>query len=101
MKPRHIPVRTCAGCRQERSKREMVRVVRSVDGSVAIDPTGKLNGRGTYMCPTDECWDRAIRSGSLARALKITLEPSDRARLEAARPQFAVPATAPVIGVEQ
>lgn len=85
MRQRHVPVRTCAGCRQARPKREMVRVVRAEDGSVNVDSTGKRNGRGTYLCPQSECWERALRSGSLARALKVSLQAADRAALEQAK----------------
>lgn len=89
MRPRHVPVRTCAGCREPRPRRELVRIVRSADGSVSVDLTGKRNGRGTYVCPRLECWERAIRSGSLARALKVTIRPQDRAELERASQQYA------------
>ena len=81
MKPRHVPIRTCAGCRQERPKREMVRIVRGLDSSIGADPTGKRSGRGTYLCPRSECWTKALRSGSLARALKTHIEESDLVQL--------------------
>jgi predicted RNA-binding protein YlxR (DUF448 family) len=82
MRPRHVPMRSCAGCRQQRPKREMIRVVRATDGSVGVDPTGKQNGRGTYLCPDGSCWDRALRSGSLGRALKVPIGPPVRQELE-------------------
>lgn len=93
MKPRHLPVRTCSGCRQEWPKRDMIRVVRAPDGSVSIDPTGKRNGRGTYVCPRAECWAKALRTGSLARGLKVSLGPEDRAELERASQQFGSPSS--------
>jgi predicted RNA-binding protein YlxR (DUF448 family) len=71
----------------------MVRIVRAADGKVSIDPTGKLNGRGTYLCHEAQCWDRAMRSGSLARALKTTLSPDDRALLDEVHQVFT--ATSP------
>ena len=80
MKPRHVPLRTCAGCRQQRPKREMVRVVHGGDDVVRVDPTGKAAGRGTYVCPWAECWGLALR-GSLARVLKTTLRERDVAEL--------------------
>ncbi|MBI4214078.1 MAG: YlxR family protein [Chloroflexi bacterium] len=89
MRPRHIPIRTCAGCREVRPKREMVRVVRDFSGTVAIDQTGKINGRGTYLCPKTECWEQALQTGSLARALKISIAPADRAGLDRAWEQLA------------
>lgn len=89
MKPRHVPLRTCSGCRQQHPKREMVRVVRLEDGAVVMDETGRRNGRGAYLCRRPECWQRALRTGSLAHALKIpAISPSDRAALEQAGHQF-------------
>ncbi len=88
MKPRHVPRRTCAGCRQERPKREMVRVVRAADGTVAPDDTGKRPGRGTYLCRSQRCWRTALRNGSLARALKCELGAEDRLELERQAVQY-------------
>jgi predicted RNA-binding protein YlxR (DUF448 family) len=88
MKPRHVPIRTCAGCRQERAKRDMVRIVRGPDGSVGADPTGKRPGRGTYLCPRFECWTKAFRNGSLARALKAHIQEADLSRLRTAAEEF-------------
>lgn len=90
MKPRHLPIRTCAGCRQERAKREMVRIVRGPDGSITADPTGKRPGRGTYVCPRFECWTKAFRNGSLARALKAQIDEADLARLRNVAEEFKV-----------
>lgn len=89
MKPRHVPVRTCAGCREEHPKREMIRIVRAPDGSVTVDPTSKLNGRGAYVCPRPKCWEKALRGGSLAKALKVTITEGDRAELEKAKLHLA------------
>ena len=77
---KHVPQRTCVGCREVLPKRKMVRIVRTADG-VQIDPTGKLAGRGAYLHDRRECWERAIK-GALAHALKTTLTQADRARLE-------------------
>ena len=82
MKPRHVPLRTCAGCRQQRPKREMIRVVHGADGSVRVDPTGKAAGRGAYVCPYRECWSLALR-GSLVRVLKAPLGDADGEALRA------------------
>jgi uncharacterized protein len=82
MKPRHVPMRSCAGCRRERPKREMVRIVRTPDGPVVVDATGKRAGRGTYLCPEAECWHKALRSGALGRVLKTEITSEDRAALE-------------------
>ena len=77
---KHVPQRTCVGCREVLPKRKMVRIVRTVDG-VQIDPTGKLPGRGAYLHDRRECWERGLK-GVLGHALKTTLTQADRARLE-------------------
>jgi hypothetical protein len=75
MKPKKIPVRMCVGCREKKEKREMLRVVRTPEGGVALDDTGKLSGRGAYVCRKAECLRRAIRQNQLERQLEITLTP--------------------------
>jgi predicted RNA-binding protein YlxR (DUF448 family) len=71
-RPRHVPQRTCIVCRQTSAKRQLVRVVRTPDSRVTIDPTGKLSGRGAYLCDSPECWQTALKHrGALARALKV------------------------------
>jgi predicted RNA-binding protein YlxR (DUF448 family) len=77
---KHVPQRTCVGCREILPKRKLIRLVRTADG-VQVDPTGKLAGRGAYLHDRRECWDRALK-GALAHALKTTLTVDDRARLE-------------------
>jgi uncharacterized protein len=77
---KHVPQRTCVGCREVLPKRKMVRIVRTVDG-VQIDPTGKVAGRGAYLHDRRECWERGLK-GALGHALKTTLTADDRARLE-------------------
>ena len=81
---RHIPIRTCVVCRQKAGKRQLVRVVRSAQG-VQIDPTGKMNGRGAYLCDQEQCWERAVNTDILSKALKTTLTNEDRDRLRQAR----------------
>ena len=77
---KHVPQRTCVGCRTVLPKRQMVRIVRSADG-VHLDPTGKLAGRGAYLHDKRDCWERGLK-GALAHALKVELNSEDRARLE-------------------
>ncbi|HET7142555.1 MAG TPA: YlxR family protein [Anaerolineales bacterium] len=77
---KHIPQRTCVGCREQLPKRQMVRIVRTGDG-VRVDPTGKLAGRGAYLHDQRDCWERGMR-GALAHALKAELTAEDRAQLE-------------------
>jgi len=82
---KHVPVRMCVVCREHGGKRALTRVVRTAEG-VVVDPTGKMNGRGAYLCDKASCWQRALTSDVLARALRATLTSQDRARLtEAAR----------------
>jgi len=79
-KPKHIPQRTCVGCRTVLAKRTLTRIVRQPNG-VFIDPTGKLNGRGAYLHDRRSCWERGLK-GALANALKVSLTAEDRQRLE-------------------
>ena len=70
-RPRHVPQRTCIACRQTGAKRQLVRIVRTPEGAVLIDPTGKRSGRGAYLCDAPACWHTALKRGLLPRALKI------------------------------
>ena len=80
LRVKHIPQRTCVGCREVLPKRKMVRIVRTGE-KVQVDPTSKLAGRGAYLHDRRECWERGLK-GALANALKTTLTADDRARLE-------------------
>ena len=77
-----IPQRQCMGCRERKSKRELIRVVRCTDGSVNLDFSGKMNGRGAYVCPNAECLKKALRSKALDRSLDVTIPQEVIARLE-------------------
>lgn len=77
---KHIPQRTCVGCRETLPKRQMIRIVRKADG-VFVDPTGKVAGRGAYLHDKYSCWSRGIK-GAIANALKTELNDDDRVRLE-------------------
>ena len=76
---RHVPQRTCIGCKQTAGKRSLVRLVRTPEG-VKVDMTGKMNGRGAYVHADPDCWRPAIK-GSLAHALRTTLNEEERALL--------------------
>lgn len=69
-RPRKVPQRTCVACRTVRPKRDLVRVVHLLDGSVVVDETGKKSGRGAYLCRQQPCWELALKRGALDRALK-------------------------------
>jgi predicted RNA-binding protein YlxR (DUF448 family) len=77
---KHVPQRTCVGCREVLPKRRLVRIVRTAQG-VQVDPTGKLAGRGAYLHDRRECWERGLK-GALANALKVSLSLQEREKLE-------------------
>lgn len=76
-----IPMRMCVGCRTMKEKRSLVRVVRTEAGSAVVDLTGKMNGRGAYVCPNAECLKKAVKSRALDRALEVKIEPEVMERL--------------------
>jgi predicted RNA-binding protein YlxR (DUF448 family) len=65
------PERSCIACRQSRSKRELIRIVREPTGSVSVDTTGKLSGRGAYICALSDCLEQSTIKGSLERQLHL------------------------------
>jgi predicted RNA-binding protein YlxR (DUF448 family) len=81
---KHVPLRTCVACRQQRPKRELIRVVHTPEGEIEIDPKGKRPGRGAYLCYDPRCWDAALERGSLSRALKCPVDAEAVAALRAA-----------------
>lgn len=82
-KTKHLPLRTCISCRETKSKRELLRVVRTPDGHVAIDATGKRSGRGAYLCARLSCWEQAMKKKRLEQELEVTISEEDRAGLDA------------------
>ncbi len=73
-KPKRLPQRTCVACRTTGGKRGLLRIVRLPDqGGIALDPTGKKNGRGAYICPTTECVALALKRKALERSLKTPI----------------------------
>jgi predicted RNA-binding protein YlxR (DUF448 family) len=74
----HVPERSCVACAKKVPKQELVRVVRTPEGEVAVDLTGKASGRGAYLCQSADCWDRAVCRGGLARSLKAEISNQDR-----------------------
>jgi hypothetical protein len=81
-KTKHIPQRTCIACRTTSSKRQFVRVVRTPEGAVTVDTTGKAAGRGAYVCAQSDCWAEAIKKDRLAHALRTTISQADHEALE-------------------
>ena len=76
-----IPMRMCVACREMRPKKELLRIVRTTDGTVEVDRTGKKNGRGAYLCAREECLNKALKIRALNRALDVTLDAETAARL--------------------
>ena len=68
---KHVPLRTCVVCRETSAKRTLMRIVRTSDTSFAIDPGGRANGRGAYLCDKPSCWEKAIATPILAKALRV------------------------------
>ena len=77
-----IPQRQCMGCRERKAKRELIRIVRGTDGVVSLDFTGKLNGRGAYICPSAECLKKVRKSKALDRSLEVAIPEEVYDRLE-------------------
>ena len=77
-----IPQRQCMGCRERKAKRELIRVVRTPEGTVNLDFGGKMNGRGAYICPQMECLKKALKSKALDRSLEVTVPQDVYDRLE-------------------
>ena len=77
-------MRMCVGCREMKEKKSLIRVVRSPEGEVSLDPVGKKPGRGAYVCRSADCLKRAIRQKQLERQLDVTLPPETAAALTAA-----------------
>ena len=73
MKTKKIPLRMCVGCREMKEKKSLIRVVRSPEGQVSLDPTGKKPGRGAYVCREGECLARALKQKQLERQLQVSL----------------------------
>ena len=77
-----IPQRQCMGCRERKNKRDMIRVVRTTEGVASLDFSGKVNGRGAYVCPDPECLRKARKSRSLERCLEVPISQEVYDRLE-------------------
>ena len=78
VKPRHVPERKCVACGRRHPKRELHRIVRTPEGLVTVDPTGKKAGRGAYLCGSPGCWERGVSKAGLDRSLGVSLSPENR-----------------------
>jgi predicted RNA-binding protein YlxR (DUF448 family) len=97
---KHIPLRSCAACRENKPKRELVRVVRISDDRVEVDLTGKRNGRGAYFCPAQECWELGRKKRALNHAFEMTVSPENWEELltyaRQALPEKKIPTRVPI-----
>ena len=78
-----IPMRQCLGCREHKPKKELIRIVRSPEGTVSLDLRGKASGRGAYLCPQEDCLKKASRSRAVERELHCPVSPELYERLKA------------------
>ena len=83
LKPRKIPMRQCLGCNEHRPKKELIRIVRSPEGEISLDLTGKKSGRGAYICRDMACLKKVRKSGRVARALECEIGTEVYDRMEA------------------
>lgn len=81
-KTKKTPQRTCVGCREAKPKKTLIRIVRTPGKSIIVDPTGKANGRGAYICPKKECLEAAVKSKRLSKSLEVEIGPEDLKMIE-------------------
>ena len=87
VKVKKTPQRMCVGCQEMKNKKELVRIVRTPDGEVVIDPTGKKAGRGAYVCLTENCLNQAYKQKRLERDLKHPVDAAVYESIRAGLPQ--------------
>lgn len=73
MSVKKIPLRQCIGCKEMKSKKEMIRILKTAEGNILIDATGRKNGRGAYLCSSKECLKKAIKTKGLDRSFKMEI----------------------------
>ena len=73
MSVKKIPLRQCIGCGEMKSKKEMIRVIKTAEGEILLDATGRKNGRGAYLCPSMECFKKAVKGRGLERSFKMEI----------------------------
>lgn len=74
MTTKKIPLRMCTGCREKKPKSELIRIVRKPDSEIVIDTTGKVSGRGAYICKSEECLKKAQKANALSRAFETSVD---------------------------
>ena len=73
MSVKKIPLRQCIGCGEMKSKKEMIRVIKTAEDQILLDATGRKNGRGAYLCPSMECFKKAVKGRGLERSFKMAI----------------------------
>ncbi|MBR3601381.1 MAG: YlxR family protein [Lachnospiraceae bacterium] len=68
-----VPMRQCVGCGDMKSKKEMMRILKTAEGAIVLDVTGKKNGRGAYLCKTEECLKKARKTKGIERSFKMSI----------------------------
>ncbi|HLS52883.1 MAG TPA: YlxR family protein [Tissierellaceae bacterium] len=70
MRKRRVPLRKCVSCGEKRAKQELIRIVKTTEGDFILDPSGRINGRGAYICPSVGCFEKGIESKRLSKAFR-------------------------------
>ena len=73
MSVKKIPLRQCIGCGEMKNKKEMIRVIKTAEDQILLDATGRKNGRGAYLCPSMECFKKAVKGRGLERSFKMAI----------------------------
>jgi len=73
LKNKKVPMRQCVGCRELKNKKDLMRILRTPDNNVIFDDTGRMNGRGAYICPSVECLKKARKTKAIERSLDISI----------------------------
>ena len=73
MSTKKIPLRQCIGCGEMKSKKEMIRILKTAEDEIILDATGRKNGRGAYLCPSMECFHKAVKNRGLERSFKMAI----------------------------
>lgn len=79
---KHVPQRTCVACRKKVDKRQLTRLVNSAEEGLIVDPSGKRNGRGAYLCDDPACWQKAMNTSLLDQALRAEINAAEKQRLK-------------------
>ena len=83
-----VPQRQCVGCGEMKNKKEMIRILKTPEGSFTLDTTGRKNGRGAYLCPCMECFRKAVKGRGLERSFKMAIPKEQYETLEKEMEQF-------------